>query len=62
MFRSVAGVIVFALGMGINIHSDNILQEAKQKVIKEEGKNKYAKIDRFLFQYISNPNYLGEII
>jgi isoprenylcysteine carboxyl methyltransferase (ICMT) family protein YpbQ len=26
----------------------------------EEGK--YVKIDEFLFKYISNPNYFGEII
>jgi hypothetical protein len=29
------GIAVFAFGMWINVHSDNILQEAKEKLAKE---------------------------
>lgn len=33
--KTVLGVAVFALGMWINVHSDNILQAAKEKLNKE---------------------------
>lgn len=57
------GVAVFALGMWVNVKSDAMLQEAKQKVNKEEGQqSKYVVIRGFLFEYVSTPNYLGEII
>jgi hypothetical protein len=43
------------------------LKDAKEEenAAKNEGKSSkkhYAKIDQFLFKYISNPNYFGEII
>ena len=31
----VVGVIVFFGGMWINVHSDNVLQSAKEKLVKE---------------------------
>ena len=33
-WRTLLGVLLFAAGMTINIHSDNILQAAKQKLQK----------------------------
>jgi len=34
-FVTFFGVVVFFVGMAINIHSDNILQSAKEKLVKE---------------------------
>lgn len=34
-WRSLLGVLVFGFGMWVNIHSDNILQSAKEKLVKE---------------------------
>ena len=64
MITTVLGVVIFAVGMWVNIHSDNILQAAKEKLSKEVrdcfivGSKRYVRIDTFLFKYISNPNYL----
>ena len=51
------GVILFFLGMGINIHSDNILFALRKK-----GKDGYKIPFDGLFKWISCPNYFGEII
>lgn len=51
------GVIVFATGMMINIKSDNILMELREK----EGEGYYIP-NGFFFKFVSSPNYLGEII
>lgn len=67
------GVIIFFLGMFINIKSDNILVELKKRKIEslnkedktiniENSKNIYSIPDEFLFKYVSSANYLGEVI
>lgn len=58
LLLQIVGVILFVLGMYINIKSDTILQKHKQQA----GASKYALIDEFLFKYVSNPNYFGEIL
>ena len=35
LWKTGLGVVVFFLGMWINVHSDNILQASKEKLIKE---------------------------
>jgi 3-oxo-5-alpha-steroid 4-dehydrogenase 1 len=57
------GIAVFALGMWINVKSDDMLQRAKLKAHSDKtAKSKYVIIRVFLFEYVSSPNYLGEII
>ena len=56
------GCGLFVLGMWTNIHSDSILQRVKDKLQKEHTGKKYARVDEFLFKYVSNPNYFGEVI
>ena len=51
------GIILFFVGMGINIHSDNILFALRKK-----GKDGYKIPFDGLFKWISCPNYFGEII
>jgi 3-oxo-5-alpha-steroid 4-dehydrogenase 1 len=63
VLMEVLGVAVFVLGMWVNIKSDRMMQAAKLKVAREEGQqSKYIVIRGFLFEYVSAPNYLGEII
>ena len=50
------GLLVFLLGMYINIHSDNILMRLAKE---SEG---YKIPDKGLYKYVSSPNYLGEIL
>ena len=52
----ILGIIIFILGLLINISSDNIL-------IKIKSENKGYQIPQGLFyKYVSCPNYLGEIL
>ncbi len=53
----IIGVAVFITGMGINIHSDNILFG-----LRKEGNLDYKIPYGGLFKWISCPNYFGEII
>lgn len=67
------GVLIFALGMFINIKSDRILLDLKRKKITaalkenkdqelENSKQNYGIPDGFLFKYVTSANYLGEVI
>ena len=51
------GILLFAIGMYINIKSDNILIS-----LRKPGEIGYKIPKGFLFKYISSPNLFGEII
>lgn len=51
------GVSVFACGIILNQHSDNILLN-----MRKQGGSGYVVPDRGAFRYVSCPNYLGEIL
>ena len=51
------GLAVFAVGMLLNVHSDNILLS-----LRKQGRAGYAIPGRGAFRYVSCPNYLGEIL
>ena len=53
----IAGILLFAIGMFINIKSDNILIS-----LRKPGETGYKIPNGFLFKYISSPNLFGEII
>ena len=55
--RFLLGVSVFFLGMIINIKSDNILFS-----LRDDGSTGYKIPRGGLFERVSSPNYLGEII
>ena len=55
-FNFIFGLIVLIIGVLINISADNTLLKLKEK------KNEYQIPKGFLYNYISCPNYLGEII
>ncbi|KAI1894690.1 hypothetical protein AGOR_G00118350 [Albula goreensis] len=55
--RLVTGLIIFFLGMAINIHSDHIL-----RCLRKPGEVAYKIPTGGLFEYVSSANYFGEII
>jgi len=56
-WRFIAGCLLFACGAAINLRCDAILRRLRS------GDNREYAIPRgFLFEYVSCPNYLGEII
>jgi protein-S-isoprenylcysteine O-methyltransferase Ste14 len=57
IFRISIGLVLFVAGMFINIWSDNILIH-----LRKNSKNGYQIPRNGLFEYISCPNYFGEII
>jgi 3-oxo-5-alpha-steroid 4-dehydrogenase 1 len=53
----ILGIALFALGVYINIQSDNILLN-----LRKPGESGYKIPYGGMFRYVSSPNYLGEII
>ena len=56
-FPFIVGLLIFLIGMYINIRSDNILFNLR----KQKGPG-YHLPEGFLFNKVSSPNYLGEFI
>lgn len=55
--RFLSGMIVFLIGMAINIHSDHILRNLRQP-----GEETYKIPQGGFFNYVSGANFLGEIV
>ena len=55
--RFITGFLLFAVGFAINLHSDGVLRN-----LRASGGSGYKIPRRGLFEYISSPNYLGEIV
>lgn len=55
--RFVLGVALFALGFGVNLHSDAILRR-----LRKPGETGYRVPQGGLFRWVTSPNYLGEIV
>ena len=53
----IIGIILFITGMGINIKSDNMLFD-----LRKNGTTEYQIPHGELFQWVSCPNYLGELL
>ncbi|CAM4726064.1 unnamed protein product [Leuciscus chuanchicus] len=52
-----AGLIIFFIGMGVNIHSDHILRS-----LRKPGEISYKIPRGGLFEYVSGANFFGEIV
>ena len=59
VFRSLLGIIIFAVGMVINIQSDYYLIELSKN---KKFKGQYFIPRGALFEYISCPNFFGETL
>uniref|UniRef100_A0A7M4F5B7 3-oxo-5alpha-steroid 4-dehydrogenase (NADP(+)) n=1 Tax=Crocodylus porosus TaxID=8502 RepID=A0A7M4F5B7_CROPO len=55
--RFTSGMLLFSLGMGINIHSDLLLRQ-----LRKPGETTYRIPQGGLFTYVSGANYFGEIM
>jgi steroid 5-alpha-reductase/3-oxo-5-alpha-steroid 4-dehydrogenase 1 len=55
--RFIAGVSVFMLGFGINLKADPILLD-----LRKPGEAGYKVPRGWLYEYVTCPNYLGEIL
>ncbi len=58
--RVTVGLALFAVGMNINKQADRTLTELKAAAIKSG--EKYRIPTRGLFEYVTAPNYFGELI
>ena len=58
-FRSLLGILLFAVGMAINIHSDYYLIELSKN---RKFERQYFIPRGALFEYISCPNFFGETL
>ncbi|XP_056252243.1 3-oxo-5-alpha-steroid 4-dehydrogenase 2b isoform X1 [Seriola aureovittata] len=56
-YRCKTGLVLFYVGMAINIHSDYILRN-----LRKPGEVSYKIPTGGLFEYVSGANYLGEIV
>ncbi len=55
--RFIAGAVVFLVGFSINVHADGVLRE-----LRPAGSTEYRIPKGGLYQFVSCPNYLGEIV
>ncbi|OCT77937.1 3-oxo-5-alpha-steroid 4-dehydrogenase 2 [Xenopus laevis] len=55
--RFLSGVLIFCLGMGINIHSDYILRR-----LRKPSEVAYKIPQGGMFNYVSGANFFGEIV
>ena len=55
--RFLVGIALFISGFIIHVRSDGFLRRLRKK-----GKDEYLIPDAGLFRFVTNPNYLGEII
>lgn len=55
--RFVVGVLLFAFGMAVNLHADEVLRSLRGK-----GDRGYRVPHGGLYRWVSSPNYLGEMI
>ena len=55
--RFILGVILFASGFGLNLHSDGVLRS-----LRRPGESGYRVPFGGGFRFVSAPNYLGEIV
>lgn len=55
--RFIAGTLMFAAGMFINLQSDNIIRH-----LRKPGDNKHYLPKGGMFRYVTSANYLGELM
>jgi 3-oxo-5-alpha-steroid 4-dehydrogenase 1 len=55
--RFLAGLALFAVGLAVNLHSDQVLRE-----LRSRGEGGYAIPQRGLHRLVASPNYLGELV
>jgi len=55
--RFIIGVIIFFIGMGINLHSDKVIRN-----LRKPGDTKHYLPNKGLYKYVTSANYFGELV
>lgn len=53
----IAGTVLFFIGMGINLHSDNVIRH-----LRRPGDTRHYLPAKGLYRYVTSANYFGEIV
>lgn len=56
-WQFIVGTIVFFVGMGINLHSDNVIRH-----LRRPGDRRHYIPRRGMYRWVSSANYLGEVV
>lgn len=54
---SIAGIAIFFIGMGINIHSDHVIRHLRQP-----GDTRHYLPSKGMYRYVTSANYFGELV
>ena len=54
---SVAGLVLFVVGMGINLHSDHVIRH-----LRKPGDNRHYLPGKGMYRYVTSANYFGELV
>jgi 3-oxo-5-alpha-steroid 4-dehydrogenase 1 len=60
--RFVLGISIYYVGLAINLHSDHIVRNLRSREELARGERVYRIPMGGLFEYVTNPSYLGEIV
>lgn len=55
--QALAGLALFAVGMGINLHSDHVIRH-----LRRPGDTRHYLPARGLYRYVTSANYFGELV
>lgn len=55
--RAIAGLLLFFIGMGINLHSDYVIRH-----LRKPGDTKHYLPGKGLYRYVTSANYFGELV
>lgn len=55
--QSLLGLLLFVVGMGINLHSDHVIRH-----LRKPGDTKHYLPGRGLYRYVTSANYFGELV
>jgi 3-oxo-5-alpha-steroid 4-dehydrogenase 1 len=54
---SIMGLVIFFIGMAINLHSDHVIRHLRQP-----GDTRHYLPQKGMYQYVTSANYFGEIV
>lgn len=56
-WNAILGILLFAVGMGVNLHSDHVIRHLRQP-----NETRHYLPQRGLYRYVTSANYLGELM
>ncbi len=60
--RFIIGMVIYACGFLLNVHSDGIIRNLRSKAEVDKGEKVYRIPQGGLFRYVTNPSYFSEIL